>query len=30
MTAALHAFGIRHGDRVGLLAENRCEWLVAD
>jgi len=30
VTAALHAFGIRHGDRVGLLAENRCEWLVAD
>ncbi|MEY3160201.1 MAG: hypothetical protein RIT25_192 [Planctomycetota bacterium] len=30
VSAALHAFGIGHGDRVGLLAENRCEWLLAD
>ncbi len=28
--AALIDLGIAPGDRVGLLAENRCEWLVAD
>src|SRR5262245_5816091 len=28
--AALVTAGIRPGDRVGLLAENRVEWLVAD
>jgi long-chain acyl-CoA synthetase len=28
--AALLAAGIQTGDRVGLLAENRVEWLVAD
>ena len=28
--AALVDFGIAPGDRVGLLAENRVEWLVAD
>src|SRR5215207_21366 len=28
--AALVDGGIKSGDRVGLLAENRVEWLVAD
>src|SRR5262245_27048419 len=28
--AALADAGVRPGDRVGLLAENRLEWLVAD
>src|SRR3712207_1167193 len=28
--AALVDAGVRPGDRVGLLAENRAEWLVAD
>jgi long-chain acyl-CoA synthetase len=28
--AALVAHGIQPGDRVGLLAENRLEWLIAD
>src|SRR5262245_4400732 len=28
--AALVEAGIRPGDRVGLLAENRVEWLIAD
>jgi long-chain acyl-CoA synthetase len=28
--AALVAAGVRPGDRVGLLSENRVEWLVAD
>ena len=28
--AALAAHGVEPGDRVGLLAENRVEWLVAD
>ena len=27
---ALLAHGIRHGDRVGILAGNRAEWLIAD
>ena len=27
---ALHARGIRRGDRVGILANNRFEWLLAD
>ena len=27
---ALLAYGIRHGDRVGILAGNRAEWLIAD
>lgn len=27
---ALHAFGIKPGDRVGLLSENRPEWSTAD
>src|SRR5262249_54127846 len=28
--AALVAAGVQPGDRVGLLAENRVEWLIAD
>src|SRR5512142_2559553 len=28
--AALIDLGVSIGDRIGLLAENRCEWLVAD
>src|SRR5262245_28773523 len=28
--AALADAGVRPGDRVGLLAENRLEWLIAD
>src|SRR5438128_1176913 len=28
--AALVDAGIKSGDRVGLLAENRVEWLIAD
>src|SRR5438552_930457 len=28
--AALIDAGVRPGDRVGLLAENRVEWLIAD
>ena len=28
--AALVAAGVKPGDRVGLLAENRLEWLIAD
>ncbi len=27
VAAALHAAGVRHGDRVGLLVSNRVEWL---
>ena len=27
---ALHAMGIRHGDRVAILSENRPEWSTAD
>ncbi|MGD9603168.1 MAG: class I adenylate-forming enzyme family protein [Gammaproteobacteria bacterium] len=27
---ALLAAGVRHGDRVGILAGNRAEWLIAD
>src|SRR5438105_14012843 len=29
-SAALVQHGIKAGDRVGILAENRFEWLVAD
>src|SRR5689334_2700491 len=28
--AALVAFGIRPGDRVGMVAENSVDWLIAD
>jgi long-chain acyl-CoA synthetase len=30
LAEGLLARGIERGDRVGLIAENRCEWLVAD
>lgn len=30
LAAGLHELGVRGGDRVGLLADNRREWLVAD
>jgi long-chain acyl-CoA synthetase len=30
LSAGLAGLGIRRGDRVGLLAENRYEWLLAD
>lgn len=30
LAAGLHGLGIRRGDRVGLLAENCYEWLLAD
>ncbi|MCC6783836.1 MAG: AMP-binding protein [Planctomycetes bacterium] len=30
LAAGLAALGIRKGDRIGLIAENRREWLVAD
>jgi long-chain acyl-CoA synthetase len=30
VAAGLVALGVQHGDRVGLLAENRYEWLLAD
>src|SRR5438874_13564298 len=26
----LHKIGVRHSDRVGLLAESRIDWIVAD
>src|SRR3990167_3566044 len=29
-TLALYALGVRKGDRVGLLSENRPEWIFAD
>jgi long-chain acyl-CoA synthetase len=28
--AGLHHLGVRHGDHVGLISENRQEWLVTD
>ncbi len=28
--AGLHSLGVRHGDHVGLISDNRKEWLVAD
>lgn len=30
LAIGLLELGLRHGDRVGLIAENRCEWLVVD
>lgn len=30
LARGLLALGIRRGDRVGLVAENRCEWLLVD
>jgi len=30
LAAALLEVGVRRGDRVGLMAENRCEWLLVD
>lgn len=30
LSSALHQFGIRKGDRVALLSENRPEWVFAD
>src|SRR5262249_38734484 len=30
VAAGLLARGIGRGDRIGLISENRCEWLVAD
>ncbi|HUX20295.1 MAG TPA: AMP-binding protein, partial [Spirochaetia bacterium] len=26
----LHALGVRHGDNVGLISDNRREWFIAD
>ena len=26
----LHKLGVRHGDRVGLLAESRVDWIASD
>lgn len=28
--AGLIRLGVQHGDRVAILSENRCEWLIAD
>ncbi|MBM3975324.1 MAG: long-chain fatty acid--CoA ligase [Planctomycetes bacterium] len=30
LATALVGLGVRRGDRVGLVAENRCEWLLVD
>lgn len=30
LAAGLHKLGVRHGDHVGLISENRAEWLVVD
>src|SRR5882724_3643640 len=30
LAAGLHSLGVKFGDRVGLLSENRPEWIIAD
>ncbi len=30
MARALHGLGVRHGDKVAILMDNRPEWLIAD
>lgn len=30
LAAGLHALGIRRGDRVGIVSENRTEWFISD
>jgi len=30
LACVLHAMGVQHGDCVGLIADNRREWLIAD
>ena len=30
LAVALLGLGVRRGDRVGVIAENRCEWLLVD
>ncbi len=30
LAAGLHSLGVRVGDRVGLLSENRPEWVISD